>query len=75
MCYHFCKETIKNKEIILRYCETSKMIADPLTKNINGTKMTEFTDKIFTKNNKEKPNYKPVNLLDELAVLNAEFKI
>jgi len=51
------------------------MIADPLTKNINGTKMTEFTDKIFTKNNKEKPNYKPVNLLDELAVLNAEFKI
>ena len=51
------------------------MIADPLTKNINGTKMTEFTDKILTKNNKEKPNYKPVNLLDELAVLNAEFKI
>ena len=75
VCYHFCKETIKNKEIILRYCETSKMIADPLTKNINGTKMTEFTDKIFVKNNKEKSNYKPVNLLDELAVLNAEFKI
>jgi len=74
VCYHFCKETIKNKEI-LRYCESSKMLADSLTKNINGAKMTEFTDKIFVKNNKEEPNYKPVNLLDELTVLNAEFNI
>jgi len=53
--YHFCKENIKKKkEIILKYCKSSNMLADSLTKDINGTKIDGISDKIFVKNNDQK---------------------
>ena len=40
---------MKNK-IKIKYINTLNMLADPLTKDIHGTKMSEFTNKIFIKN-------------------------
>ena len=33
----------------MEYINTKKMLAYPLTKNINGSKMTQFTDQIYYK--------------------------
>jgi len=33
-CYHFIQNAIKDKEIVIKYVSTSRMIADPLTKPI-----------------------------------------
>ena len=46
---HFIFDTYKNNKIKLEYIETEKMLADVLTKNVNGTKMTNFTNLIFNK--------------------------
>jgi len=32
--YHFVRNTIKEKEVFIKYISTSKMIVDPLTKPI-----------------------------------------
>ena len=47
--FYFNKDNIKNNKINLEYISTEKMLADPLTKIINGPKMTKFTDQIFNK--------------------------
>jgi len=47
--YHFNYDNIKNNKVLMEYINTKEMLADPLTKNINGSKMTQFTDQIFYK--------------------------
>jgi hypothetical protein len=47
--FHFNKDNIKNKKVILEYIKTENMLADPLTKDFNGSKMSIFTDQIFDK--------------------------
>jgi len=32
--YHFVRNTIKDKEVVIKYVSTSRMIVDPLTKPI-----------------------------------------
>ena len=34
---------------MLKYINTNNMMIDPLTKNLNRNKITNFTDKIFIK--------------------------
>jgi len=48
--YHFNMDIIINKKIKLMYKNTEEMLADVLTKNVNGPKMKKFTDKIFSEN-------------------------
>ena len=45
--YHFNRDNIDKHRIKLEYIETNKMIADILTKDVNGNKMTIFTNYIF----------------------------
>ncbi len=45
---HFIFDLVKNNKIKLQYIETEKMLADTLTKNVNGPKMNKFTNIIFT---------------------------
>jgi len=45
--FHFDNDNIKKNKIILKYKNSSEMVADILTKNINGTKLKSFTSKIF----------------------------
>ena len=45
--FHFNNNNVKKNKIILKYKNTSEMVADILTKNINGTKLKSFTSKIF----------------------------
>ncbi len=33
--YHFVKERVQSNEIVLAYCQTSKMIADMITKSLS----------------------------------------
>jgi len=47
--FYFNKDNIKNNKIKLEYINTERMLADPLTKDFNGPKMTKFTDQIFDK--------------------------
>ncbi len=49
--YYFIKDLIKNNKIILEYVSTENMLADVLTKNVNGPKMTKFSNIIFDKSN------------------------
>jgi len=46
---HFIFDLIKNNKIKLEYIETENMLADTLTKNVNGTKMLNFANVIFKK--------------------------
>ena len=48
--YHFNRDNIINRKIKLMYKNTEEMLADVLTKNVNGPKMKKFTDKIFSEN-------------------------
>ena len=34
--YHFTREQVSNGKIVLKYCKTSEMTADFLTKGLNG---------------------------------------
>ena len=45
--YYFNKDLIEKNIIKLEYINTSEMLADILTKNVNGTKMTKFANKNF----------------------------
>jgi len=45
--YYFNKDLIEKNIIKLEYINTNEMLADILTKNVNGTKMTKFANKIF----------------------------
>jgi len=47
--YYCNKDNIINNRIKLEYKNTNEMLADALTKNIKGSKMKTFTDKIFYK--------------------------
>jgi hypothetical protein len=40
--YHFNRDNIDKHKIKLEYINTDKMIADILTKKVNGNKMTIF---------------------------------
>ena len=48
--YHYNIDNILKNKIKLEYINTANMLADPLTKDLHGTKMSEFTNKIFVKN-------------------------
>jgi len=48
--FYFNYDNIKNNKIKLEYKDTNNMLADILTKDVNGTKMKKFTDLIFVKN-------------------------
>jgi len=48
--YHFNKDNIEKNLIKLKYISTDKMLADTLTKCVNGTKMTTFANQIFITN-------------------------
>ena len=48
--YHFNIDNMMKNKIKIKYINTLNMLADPLTKDIHGTKMSEFTNKIFIKN-------------------------
>jgi len=45
--YHFNRDNIDKRRIKLEYVNTNKMIADILTKDVNGNKMTIFANYIF----------------------------
>ena len=47
--FHFNKDNIDKKIVKLEYIDTNNMLADILTKNTNGTKILNFTNKIFYK--------------------------
>jgi len=47
--YYFNRDNIIKNRNKLEYKNTNEMLADALTKNINGSKMKTFTDKIFYK--------------------------
>jgi len=47
--YHFIIDNISRNNIKVKYINTLNMLADPLTKDLHGTKMSEFTNKIFIK--------------------------
>ena len=47
--FYFNKDHIKNNRIKLEYISTEDMLADVLTKNVNGPKMTKFSNIIFDK--------------------------
>ena len=47
--FYFNKDNIINNRIKLEYINSEKMLADPLTKNINGPQMSKYTDQIFNK--------------------------
>ena len=47
--FYFNKDNIKNKRIKLEYKRTNEMLADILTKDVNGPKMKKFSDQIFIK--------------------------
>lgn len=41
--YHFIREKVENKEILVKYCPTEYNCADILTKSINFTQFQKFT--------------------------------
>jgi len=45
--YYFNKDLIEKNIIKLEYINTNEMLADILTKNDNGNKMTKFVNKFF----------------------------
>ena len=45
--YYFNKDNIINNRIKLEYKNTNEMLADALTKNINGSKMKNLQIKFF----------------------------
>ena len=47
--FYFNRENIINNKVNLEYIKSEKMLADPLTKNINGPQMSKYTDQIFDK--------------------------
>ncbi len=47
--FYFNKDIIKNNLITLNYINTENMLADVLTKCVNGPKMTKFSNIIFDK--------------------------
>jgi len=49
--YYFNKDNIDKKIIKLKYIDTTKMLADVLTKDVNGKKMDDFANQIFNKVN------------------------
>ena len=46
---HFIFDAFKNNKIKFEYIDSENMLADTLTKNVNGPKMTKFTNLIFNK--------------------------
>lgn len=49
--YFFDKDNIEKGKVKLYYIDTTRMLADILTKHVNGTKMTNFTNIVFSKKN------------------------
>ena len=47
--FYFNQDNIKNKRINLKYISTENMLADVLTKNVNGPQMSRFSNIIFDK--------------------------
>jgi len=45
--YHFNRDNIDKRRIKLEYVNTNKMMADILTKDVNGNKMTIFANYII----------------------------
>ena len=45
--YHFNYDYISKNIIKLKYIETKNMLADILTKSVNGPKIKEFANRVF----------------------------
>ena len=45
--YHFIRETVNNKRVILEYCPTEQMIADVFTKPATKLKLKKFAQDMF----------------------------
>ena len=45
--YHFVRERVASKEIVLEYINTSDQLADILTKALDGVKFRELRERIF----------------------------
>ena len=45
--FHFNRDNIVKRKVKLEYKDTKEMLADALTKDVNGTKMSIFANKIF----------------------------
>ena len=48
--YHYIIDNLKKENINIERADSCDMLADVLTKDFQGTKMSEFTNKIFVKN-------------------------
>ena len=47
--FHIDRDYIEKKFVKLLYIDTNNMLADILTKNSNGNKITNFANKVFIK--------------------------
>ena len=45
--YYFDLDNINKKVITLEYIETKSMLADALTKSLNGNQITHFANQVF----------------------------
>lgn len=48
--YHFIRECVLSNQVVIKYMPTDKMLADILTKSVNGPKLKEFIGKLSLKN-------------------------
>jgi hypothetical protein len=48
--YHFVRERVASKEIVLEYIDTKEQLADILTKALDGPSFTRLREKIFGNN-------------------------
>ena len=46
--YHFIRETVSSKRVILEYCPTEQMIADVMTKPATKVKLRRFAPDLFS---------------------------
>lgn len=48
--YHFIRECVLSNKVAIKYMHTDKMLADILTKSVNGPKLKKFIGKLSLKN-------------------------
>ena len=47
--YHFIREQVENKTVILKYCRTEEMVADIITKGLTQFNFNKLRDMIGVK--------------------------
>lgn len=63
--FHFIREKVKNDQIVIDHIQTSEMIADPLTKNVQPRVLEHLIDKLLG-NEKIKPSPKRIRIYQKL---------